>query len=213
MDFDEVYQELLKYQINPKVEWVKHAMIKFRDSISDIFLDFLESDISFTSNSFDFIFNDKLNKYPLFRVSQNLILQVNEIVDISQPYKKRKNFVISSRTTLKFQLTDGKNNIIGISKRQFKKLKINPASMPGMKILLKPPIEFRYGILFITDENIQLLGGYSSVMIEKRNYIIYGLNLTYQNEHNLCKNNYFQDILSANKISYIPNYWTKKEKT
>ncbi|KAH0786662.1 tudor domain-containing protein 3 [Histomonas meleagridis] len=103
-------------------------------------------------------------------LDKSILIQVDEITDISLNIEERKTFTTSKNGTLKILLNDGQIKFIGISKEPISK--INPASAPGIKISLEPPIEVRYGVLFLSDRQITVYGGESPKMIEQRQRIL-----------------------------------------
>ncbi|CAH0589260.1 unnamed protein product [Chrysodeixis includens] len=101
-------------------------------------------------------------------------LQVNAAIDIGTPayqqYQKLQkvnlenveattNYEdrISSRRMMKLCLTDGVQEICAIEYKPMRNLTCDIT--PGLKVLLKGPIECRRGVLLLTEDKIDLLGG------------------------------------------------------
>lgn len=135
-----------------------------------IFNIFLNTDIEQSSEPLDFM-NEICTKGIVdFEINDRAILQINEVVDVSLPKYLRSRLEVQRKGTLKLLLTDGVNEIIGITKAPID-CQINPASNPGSKILLKPPIIVKYGVMFLSNDNIQYYGGKSPILIQKRKEI------------------------------------------
>ena len=166
-----MFQEILNFLSNkgalPKEEWVR-KIIQEQNANKDIaFNIFLNSDISETSKPYTELPNIRK---PRFTLSKPIIFQVDEVTDISLNFEERKTFTANKNGTLKILLNDGQSKLIGISKEPISKL--NPASTPGLKIVLNPPIEARYGVLFLSDKHITVYGGQSQKMIDQRRSIL-----------------------------------------
>ena len=95
-----------------------------------------------------------------------VVFQVNEVTDASLPRSEREELKMSSSGTLRLLLSDGASEFIGIAKGQFTFL--NPASRPGVKIKTISAVEMRYGVLFLSDAVVRVLGGFSPELEEKR---------------------------------------------
>lgn len=161
-------QEIQSKGANPNIEWFDEVYQK--NNHTNIFNIFLNTDISQTSLPLNFIKDISINHMPDFQIKERAILQINEVTDISQPVNIRKKLEVSTKNTLKLLLTDGKSIIIGITKSPIN-TQINPASDPGSKILLKPPITVKYGVALLTNDNIQYYGGKSPELMKKRSEI------------------------------------------
>lgn len=154
---------------NLKKEWLDK--VSKNQNQSNVFYTFLNTDIAESSEPLDFIKNVRSNIGPSFIIENRAILQINEVVDISQPKDSRNKFETTIKGTLKLLLTDGINTIIGITKKPINN-QIKPSSDPGSKILLKPPVIVKYGIAFLSNDNIQFYGGKSpELMIKKRDLL------------------------------------------
>lgn len=154
---------------NLKKEWLDD--VSKNQNQSSIFYTFLNTDIAESSEPLDFIKNISSNIGPNYIIENRAILQINEVVDISQPKDSRNKFETSIKGTLKLLLTDGINIVIGITKTPISN-QIKPSSDPGLKILLKPPVIVKYGIALLSNDNIQFLGGKSPVLIKKKSDLL-----------------------------------------
>ncbi|WKY10649.1 hypothetical protein Q1695_002760 [Nippostrongylus brasiliensis] len=116
-------------------------------------------------------------------LQQPVVLQINSIVDIGAPFHSQLNsltyefvdntgfevlpelergqgpdhIVAKARRMLSLSVTDGDTNLRAIEYRSIKNLSL--LTPPGSKILLIPPVLCRKGVLFLTPDNFQLLGG------------------------------------------------------
>jgi hypothetical protein len=108
---------------------------------------------------------------PFYTVQSPLFLQVDEVVDISLPVEERLQLRIRESGTLKILLTDGRIQFLGISKKRLTVL--SPTTVPGIKITVLPPIEMRYGVLFLDDDRICIEGGSSPPLIEHREFVFH----------------------------------------
>lgn len=153
---------------NLRKEWLDDV-IKVQGQ-NKIFNIYLNTDIQESSEPLEFMKNIGPDIKAEYVIEERAILQINEVVDISQPNDLRKKLEVSARETLKLLLTDGQNAVIGITKTSINQL-INPAIDPGSKILIKPPILVKYGIAFLSKDNTQFYGGRSPELVKKRSEI------------------------------------------
>jgi hypothetical protein len=100
-----------------------------------------------------------------------LFLQIDEVVDISLPLEDRQQLRLAEAGTLKFLIADSRLQVIGISKKRMTLL--SPTSIPGIKVTLLPPVEMRYGVLFLDDEKLRVEGGQSPPLVEHREFIFH----------------------------------------
>jgi hypothetical protein len=104
-------------------------------------------------------------------IRRPVFLQVDEVVDISLALEDRQQIRSAESGTLKFLLSDGRFSIIGVSKKRMASL--SPSSIPGIKISLRPPVEMRYGVLFLDDDKVQVEGGHSPPLVRRRDFIFH----------------------------------------
>jgi hypothetical protein len=94
---------------------------------------------------------------------------VAEVVDISLPLEERRQLTLRESGTLKLLLSDSQQQIIGVSKKRMKVL--SPTSTPGIKVSLRPPVEMRYGVLFLDDDKLVVEGGESPRLVDCRSSV------------------------------------------
>ena len=129
----------------------------------------------------------------------NIVLQIDEIFDISLPLNERKEYKNTPKGSLKLILAIEKYKFIGF---EFKKItKLTNLIDPGLKILLKSPIIIRYGVFYLTDNNIEILGGFDPYLIEKRRFIYEDHNKPITNILKPLTNNNTQSQLSSKFLS------------
>ena len=89
-----------------------------------------------------------------------IILQIDELSDISLPYSKRHNSKISNsnsrKRTYKLFLSDGIHNLVGLELEQISTL--NSSLAPGSKLLLKN-VRVKHGVLLLERSSTTVLGG------------------------------------------------------
>jgi hypothetical protein len=154
------------------------ASLKYKDSwlalrtpeeISD---ERLLYDLALNSDMSDFAQPTGLSAHlrdRLYTLQQPAFLQIDEIVDISLALEDRRLLTVSPSGTLKFLLSDSDCSIVGISKNRI--ATVNPAFTPGLKVQLTPPLGMRYGVLFLSEAHLQILGGMSPPLMEYRDFI------------------------------------------
>ena len=91
------------------------------------------------------------------------VLQVDEIVDVSQSEEHRRGTV--GNRTLKMMLTDGMQTIAAIEKKKLPELSVLTCS--GVKIMVQDP-PMRRGIVFLRPENCCVLGGVAPELDKRR---------------------------------------------
>lgn len=156
--YEEIKNILNNEGILIKEAWLSSFLENLSPESGDFIQALLKTDISETchpTNLDEFVNqphaifeNDKNEKKQIF-------LQINEVVDISLPKNQRLNYEISKNPTLKIFLTDGINNFFAISKKPI--TSFSTTVQPGSKLLIKTPIEIRYGIIFLSEANIDFL--------------------------------------------------------
>jgi hypothetical protein len=103
---------------------------------------------------------------PVHRLTDPILLQIAEIVDITLPLTQRANFEISKTPTFKLLLSDGFTHYIGLTCGMFPQL--SPLLMPGVKILVRSGTTIRFGVfLFNSSQNAELIGGHSDILFDK----------------------------------------------
>lgn len=157
-----------------KDSWLNSIVDSGHKSYDSIFGSLLNTDISETCEPCPL---PNITKKPIFEFKKNdqnfssnqIFLQINEVIDISLPLEKRRALERSEQSTFKIFLTDGLNNFVGISKKPITSFSTDV--IPGSKIYIKAPFEARYGIIFLSDENIEFLRGKSDPVIAQRKLI------------------------------------------
>jgi hypothetical protein len=152
-----------------KTSWVSQLPLEVADSTDRLLTAALNSDISDFSEPSDL--GDHLQD-KCYVIQSPLFLQVDEVTDISLPLQERQELKVRESGTLKLFLSDSRVSVIGVSKKRMALL--SPTSLPGIKISLRPPVEMRYGVLFLDDEKFSLEGGHSPPLMEHREFVCNG---------------------------------------
>lgn len=163
MNEDTLWMSLVSDGFNIKRSWLKRLIENGINDKKDIISHFLISDISETSESFSIL---EQRESEFIEIRDKLVLQIDEIVDISSTKSDRISLLQSSKRTLKMLLRSGNFSVIGIEKRKI--CFLDPTIEPGSKVMLQPPVHMRYGVLFLTDSNTAFLGGCSEIMRVRR---------------------------------------------
>jgi hypothetical protein len=152
-----------------KRSWLSSRSPEDQSSAQSLLKAVIESDISSFSEPTGLSTHqhDKL-----FVVQRPIFLQVDEITDASLAREQREMLQLSPKGTLKLLLSDSECKFIGISKGPITGL--NPASAPGLKLHLVPPVEMRYGVLFLSDARIHVHGGSSPLLLAQRLFVFHG---------------------------------------
>lgn len=152
----------------PTNSWLKEQTENHLDQ-HEIFDFFLNNDLRITSES---IIDPNIFIYEDYVLSSNILVQIDEIIDISIPFSKRKEFIVNSSTkrrTFKFLLSDGHFQFAAISK-DF--LEFDPRIVPGIKIKILSGTELKFGILLLKKDKLKIIGGQSLELRSKRHSIV-----------------------------------------
>ncbi|EAY21430.1 hypothetical protein TVAG_198690 [Trichomonas vaginalis G3] len=154
--------------INLKASWLQELIANGVATYEQIKILFLQSNLENsveTNNEFTQFKNPKVT------ISQDCVVQVEEVVDISLPSAERIEFRQNPQGTLKLLLRSGEYQFIGIEKEKFNTNQLNTFTQPGTKIRIKSGTQMRYGVLFLTSQNFDIIGGICKELIDKRKYI------------------------------------------
>ena len=143
---------------SPSPSWAEEHSIAGIASI----IDFLHADIGKTSTP---VLDPTILMLPCFHFGQTTLLQIDEIVNISVPQGERLLFS-AKEETLKVLLSDGFSSVVGLTKDVIEELK--PSLVPGVKIMLRKGVEMRFGVVFLRKGQVEILGGRSSILSERR---------------------------------------------
>ncbi|KAM9096910.1 recQ-mediated genome instability protein 1 [Sarcophilus harrisii] len=133
------------------------------------------------------ILPDKILEVPKGELSGFYSLQINSLVDVSQPmYSQlqklrglnRSNDQVTAETQislkpweanptrmLMLQITDGVRQIQGMEYQPIPAL--HQAILPGTKILIHGKVSYRLGVLLLKPENVKVLGGEVDALVEE----------------------------------------------
>ena len=144
--------------INPKSKWVGMMLEEGVSNKRELFEIFLNTDIRETSELSGLSMNFMKPKYFLERP---VILQVNEVVDVS--LRKDRRFKMDERQspTLKLLLSDG-DRMIGVAQRHIPGIAVGCA---GVKVKIDKGTVMRYGVFVLNEENTEFLGGRSDAIV------------------------------------------------
>ena len=188
-----------------KESWLLSMIDSGLKSYESIFILLIDSDISETCEPCPL---PDITRKPNFIFQENnqsdqIFLQINEVVDISLPLEKRKVFEASEKGTLKILLTDGVTNFIAISKKPI--TSFSTGVTPGSKLFVKTPIESRFGVIFLSEDKIRFLNGKSEQVIDHRNHIYSKITRSNKNQLQQQQSQYQQQnqISQASKNQHI----------
>jgi hypothetical protein len=154
-------QALERYAAVPTASWL--SSLPSHADPAQILEQFLALDLSQTSEptlSITSLAN------PCWHLVDPILVQIEEIVDITIPFSQRINFEISKNPTFKILLSDGFVQCIGLTRGMFPQL--SPLLTPGAKALVKAGSEVRFGVIFFNShQNVEILGGKSPLLVEK----------------------------------------------
>ncbi|CAB3977315.1 recQ-mediated genome instability 1 [Paramuricea clavata] len=151
----------------------------------DIYEQWLMSDLSESGSN---CLPDQISTLPSTSIQRIVALQMNSIVNIGasaySQLKKLKNEVNENTSVdenrtqtwqpqpcrmLKLELTDGEQTIEGMEYQPMTKLSTD--LIPGTKVLINADTLCRSGMLFLTDENIEILGGQVQNLTEENSQL------------------------------------------
>lgn len=153
----------------PKTSWIQENLSK-GITADELQTFFLQEELSVTSDS---CFDPNLKDRKDFILKSNILIQINEIVDISLPLSSRCLLDVNkneSRRTFKCILSDGYCQYVGVSKTSFPFF--HPQILPGVKIKLLKGTKVKYGVFLLEAEKLHILGGLSSNLQKRRQSII-----------------------------------------
>lgn len=153
----------------PRDDWLNSLFSRNISNFQKIWEDFLTTNICRTTLPFREL---RQVTEPCLKLSKSVVVQINEVVDISLPNSDRIAFKQSPKGTLKFLMSHGDQIFIGIEKEKLDSSIFNTTLVPGCKVRISKGTEFRYGVLFIRKNNIELLkSSFAPDLIEKREQI------------------------------------------
>lgn len=97
---------------------------------------------------------------PNFVLSEPVVLEVLDAVDVSQRYDKRRDPSLNPNwRTLKLKLTDGMSTVFALELRKYAQIQLNDL-VPGSKLFLRNSV-VRRGVIMLEPACLSFLGGYS----------------------------------------------------
>lgn len=129
--------------------------------IYDIISDYINEDIQKTTVN---VFEKNFNVKQIYFINFDIMVQINEIVDISQTYAERLSRKEKDNFTYKILLQHAENKFIGLLNQNI--YDINLSKLPGFKILIKRNSVLRYGVIKLTNKNFDFVGGRSDTVVE-----------------------------------------------
>lgn len=141
-----------------KPEWInKHSTVESK------LLSVAEDDINEYYNGSNI---SEINREAKFEIPYHILLQIEEVVDISLPFEQRIMLEFDQYNgTFKLLLSDGHNLFCGLISADESPL--TPQSKPGAKILIKKGTIVRFGVIFLNTESFIFIGGSSPISFEK----------------------------------------------
>ena len=157
----------LKEGIFVKKSWLEECFQKGMKEMNIIYNHYINTCISKSSEIRQTMFDFKESKG---MINSKFMVQVDEIVDISLDKPKRLEFVQAQNGTKKYFFSCGNVKIIGFENEPISS--ITPLTKPGTKVTIIPPVTIRYGVMFLSEKNIQVVGGSSDDLELKRKHIL-----------------------------------------
>lgn len=157
-------QKLSSLGVYLNKSWIDFVKSKDFRSFDDLLNEFLFTDIEQTTEPNYFLI-ENIQKPQCF-ITTPMIIQIDEIIDVSLSDKDRLYNNKSQNPTLKMLVNSGGFKTSGIIQDQIQNLDLDIE--PGLKILVKSGAYLIYGVLMICEDNTIVLGGSSPKLIEKR---------------------------------------------
>ena len=144
----------------------------------DAYQEFINSDLSITSNP---VINPNRICIENFILEESIIVQIHEAVNISiSMIEKLESRNEGKNGTFKFLMSDGYNNIIGVSKDQI--INLPTHVVPGTKMIIYRNTKAKFGVFLLKNENIKIIGGKSEKLCREEKEILIFDPLRYQDE-------------------------------
>ena len=196
---DDLFKSL---NAKPSISWLREQ----KENITDpqLIIDFfLNNDLHTTS---DPVIDPESFLYEDYILESTILVQIDEIVDISLPLSKRKDFIVNNsekKRTLKFLLSDGHFQFAAISKDYLSAF--DPRIIPGVKMKILTGTRAKFGVLFLKSDMIEIIGGQSLELKKIRNSrVIYDEN-KYKNQQNINFENMNQNQKAQSKTKKRKN--------
>ncbi|RZF43364.1 hypothetical protein LSTR_LSTR001625 [Laodelphax striatellus] len=107
----------------------------------------------------NYFFNVGESAYSQYEKKRKLCLDNQSVGE-----EKQANWMPKAKRIMKMEMTDGVQTVQGFEYCPLTKL--NETMEPGLKVLIKGPVECRKGVLFLKDINIEILGGELDTLCE-----------------------------------------------
>jgi hypothetical protein len=157
---DSILASLAQFSASATSEWID---ARLQAGASDPVTEFLALDLSVTSSP---VLSPGNFSHPQFTFSKSALLQVHEILDISLAAPQRLNLEVSPSPTFKILLSDGFVPVVALTKGLFPQL--SPALLPGLKLVVKPGVVTRFGVILLeSHRSVEFIGGFSPLLIER----------------------------------------------
>ena len=138
----------------PSISWLREQEENHLDQ-QQIFDFFLNEDLHNTS---DPAIDPNVFLQEDYILDSTILVQIDEIIDISLPFIKRKDFILNNsekKRTLKFLLSDGHFQFAAISKDFLPDF--NPRIVPGIKIQILYGTKMKFGILLLEKNKLEII--------------------------------------------------------
>jgi hypothetical protein len=149
--------------LHPKLQWVQSLLDSGIDDATGAQSSFLDSDIESTSDPRERA--AVLGSTSCHTLPSAIIVQVDEVADISLPQSARCRLEVSDSPTFKLLLNDAGVVYIGLAGWPIRGLAPDCA---GAKIRIAAGTPTVYGVFLLDDDNARGLGGFSPEMVARR---------------------------------------------
>ncbi|XP_039281832.1 recQ-mediated genome instability protein 1 isoform X2 [Nilaparvata lugens] len=143
----------------------------------------------------NYFFNVGESAYSQYEKMRKLCLDDQQIGAETQA-----SWMPKPKRMLKMEITDGVQTIQGFEYSYLTKL--NESMEPGLKVLVKGPVECRKGVLLLKDNNIEILGGELDTLVES-NPVAHIIAEKLQFDPNVVKNNITQTDNTTQLFSQV----------
>ncbi|XP_039299544.1 recQ-mediated genome instability protein 1-like [Nilaparvata lugens] len=143
----------------------------------------------------NYFFNVGESAYSQYEKMRKLCLDDQQIGAETQA-----SWMPKPKRMLKMEITDGVQTIQGFEYSYLTKL--NESMEPGLKVVVKGPVECRKGVLLLKDNNIEILGGELDTLVES-NPVAHIIAEKLQFDPNVVKNNIAQTDNTTQLFSQV----------
>jgi hypothetical protein len=162
LTFDAISSYFVSNGVHPSPAWLEALSTRNFTSEDALYSEFLNTDIARTSVSLN-LHNPDLRR--TFILGAPLIVQIDEIVDVTAPKALRERLLFTDHPTFKVIVNDAGNFSIGVVQTEIPGLS---DSLPGVKVMIAAGTVLHYGAFVLSPDNTRILGGSSPELVANR---------------------------------------------